>query len=51
MENREVREPEDAKLTLTLRLPEERPGVCHAHGRCPGLWCRIMRRCFQHEGI
>ncbi len=25
--------------------PVERPGVCTAHGRCPGLWCRIMRRC------
>ncbi len=29
--------------------PAERPGVCTAHGRCPGLWCRIMRRCFQGE--
>jgi len=21
--------------------------VCRAPGRCPGLWCRLMRRCFQ----
>jgi hypothetical protein len=38
---RDDRKPDDA--------PAERPGVCTAHGRCPGLWCRIMRRCFQGE--
>ncbi len=31
--------------------PEERPGVCQAHGSCLGPWCRIMRRCFQGEGV
>ncbi|MGE0744106.1 MAG: hypothetical protein AB7K86_02615 [Rhodospirillales bacterium] len=31
----------------TPAAPPPRATVCRAPGRCPGLWCRLMRRCFQ----